>query len=240
MTLLTCAPKEDSNRTEFRVVWSVFIVRMEKHWIFGKYKMRSVKIRIRLRECAGWSESSLGAHVRRYVFCRFGPNTFLSLHLMQRIWNFFIFKCSVCKSDTYFYFQQFTLNMFSHGIMSMNLNDVWVMIRWGARHFMPFTRNMSVDILIINGLPTVNTSFSVSAPCEKKSLRHSADSESLGPRITRFHIYRMFSDKHAWANSVDHDETPHNAASHQGLHCLSLIQHFLDPTTSSKLYLFKF
>ena len=31
-------------------------------------KMRSVKILIRLCECAGWSESSLGAQVRRYVF----------------------------------------------------------------------------------------------------------------------------------------------------------------------------
>ena len=31
-------------------------------------KMRPVKILIRLRECADWSESSLGAHVRRYVF----------------------------------------------------------------------------------------------------------------------------------------------------------------------------
>ena len=31
-------------------------------------KMRPMKILIRLRECAVWSESSLGAHVRRYVF----------------------------------------------------------------------------------------------------------------------------------------------------------------------------
>ena len=34
-------------------------------WLF---KMSSVKITISLRECAGWSEFSLGAHVRRYVF----------------------------------------------------------------------------------------------------------------------------------------------------------------------------
>ena len=31
-------------------------------------RMRTTKIPIRLRECAGWSEASLGAHVRRYVF----------------------------------------------------------------------------------------------------------------------------------------------------------------------------
>ena len=30
-------------------------------------KMRPVKILIRLRECAGWSESSLGADIQRYV-----------------------------------------------------------------------------------------------------------------------------------------------------------------------------
>ena len=35
-------------------------------------KMRLVKILIRLRECTGWFESSLGAHVRRYVFWRCG------------------------------------------------------------------------------------------------------------------------------------------------------------------------
>ena len=50
----------------------------------------------------------------------------------------------------------------------------------------------------------------------------------------------MFSDRQAWANSVDPDEMPQDAASHQGLHCLPLIQQFLDTTVVSKLYLFKF
>ena len=44
----------------------------------------------------------------------------------------------------------------------------------------------------------------------------------------------------AWANSVDPDEMLQNAASHQGLHCLPIIQQFLDTTSGSKLYLFKF
>ena len=35
-------------------------------------KMRPAKIQIRLRICAGWSESLLGAHIQRYVFCRCG------------------------------------------------------------------------------------------------------------------------------------------------------------------------
>ena len=33
-------------------------------------RRRQVKIQISLRECAGWSESSLGLHVQRYVFWR--------------------------------------------------------------------------------------------------------------------------------------------------------------------------
>ena len=41
------------------------------HWIS---KMCPVKIQGRLRECAGWSESSLVASVRRYVFWRYGSN----------------------------------------------------------------------------------------------------------------------------------------------------------------------
>ena len=50
----------------------------------------------------------------------------------------------------------------------------------------------------------------------------------------------MYSDRQAWENSVDPDETPQNAASHQGLHWLPLNQQFLDTASGSKLYLFKF
>ena len=50
----------------------------------------------------------------------------------------------------------------------------------------------------------------------------------------------MYSDRQARANSVDPDETPQNVVSHQGLHCLPLIQQFLDTTSGSNLYLFKF
>ena len=55
-----------------------------------------------------------------------------------------------------------------------------------------------------------------------------------------YHIYRMYLEGQAWANSVDPDETPQNVASHQGLHCLPLIQQFIDTASGSKLYLFKF
>ena len=50
------------------------------------------------------------------------------------------------------------------------------------------------------------------------------------------YVYRQT----AWANGVDPDETPQNAASHQGLHCMPLIQQFLYTTSGSKVYLFKF
>ena len=52
----------------------IFVVRMKKKQTFHPSlpKMRQVKILIRLRGCAGWSESSLGAHIRWYVFWCYG------------------------------------------------------------------------------------------------------------------------------------------------------------------------
>ena len=44
-------------------------------------KVRPVRILIRLRECAGWSESSPGAHVLRYIAGRFG--SFVSLNAIN-------------------------------------------------------------------------------------------------------------------------------------------------------------
>ena len=55
-----------------------------------------------------------------------------------------------------------------------------------------------------------------------------------------YRISHMHSDRQACANSVDPDETPQNAASHQGLHCLPFIQQILKTTAGSKLYLFKY
>ena len=46
--------------------------------------------------------------------------------------------------------------------------------------------------------------------------------------INSYCIYHKYSDRHALANNVDPDETPQNAASHQCMHCLSLIQQLLD------------
>ena len=40
--------------------------------------------------------------------------------------------------------------------------------------------------------------------------------------------------------SVDPDGRSQNVASHQGLHCLPVIQQFLNTKSDSKLYLFKF
>ena len=46
------------------------VVSMKKYCILSYPKMRRGKILIRLCECAGWSECSLGAHIRRYVVWR--------------------------------------------------------------------------------------------------------------------------------------------------------------------------
>ena len=48
-----------------------------------------------------------------------------------------------------------------------------------------------------------------------------------GVRIYRIiAVYSKYSDRQVRANSVDPDQTPQNAASDQGLHCLSFIQQF--------------
>ena len=36
-------------------------------------------------------------------------------------------------------------------------------------------------------------------------------------QIAVYHIYHMYSDRQAWANSLDPDETPQNMASHLSL-----------------------
>ena len=55
-----------------RAVWSELRCSYEETLHLCMSKMCPVKILIRLCECAGWFESSLGAQVRRYVFWRCG------------------------------------------------------------------------------------------------------------------------------------------------------------------------
>ena len=45
--------------------------------------MRPVKFLIRLCQCAGWSESSQGAHVLRCVFWRYCPNVFYTMYITK-------------------------------------------------------------------------------------------------------------------------------------------------------------
>ena len=47
-----------------------------------------------------------------------------------------------------------------------------------------------------------------------------------GLKYFEYPIYRMHSNRQAWANSVDPDKTQKDVASHQDLHCLPLIQQF--------------
>ena len=53
-------------------------------------------------------------------------------------------------------------------------------------------------------------------------------------------LYCVYLVRQTWAKGVDPDETPQNTTSHQGLHCLPLVQLFLDITLGSKIGLFKF
>ena len=63
---------------------------------------------------------------------------------------------------------------------------------------------------------------------------------SAGCRLI-YHIYPKYSQRQVWANSVDPDQMPQNVASDLGLHCLLLIQHYLDQTgKGNKMDMFKF
>ena len=72
-------------------------------------------------------------------------------------------------------------------------------------------------------------------PMQKLILKHQVYLKHI-----LYRIYHMYSDRQGWANSIDPDETPQNTASHLGLHCLPLIQQFLDTTSGSELHWFKF
>ena len=65
---LSGAPNQDSNQpSQLRSLIRVFVVRMKTLCMLGYPKKRLVKIQIRMRKCAVWSESSHGVHIKRYV-----------------------------------------------------------------------------------------------------------------------------------------------------------------------------
>ena len=68
--LLTCAPNEDQPARPRRLIWAFIVCTRKQH--FWLSKMYPEEILIRLREYAGWPESSLGAPIGRYVFWRCG------------------------------------------------------------------------------------------------------------------------------------------------------------------------
>ena len=88
MYFLICASNEDSSqpahpRNPIRVRCPHGEIL--NTWIF---KMRPANIQISMRECACWSESSLGAHGQRYDFWRWGSNDMLpyKINTLQASW----------------------------------------------------------------------------------------------------------------------------------------------------------
>ena len=71
--LLTSTPNGDANQPEHPRSLIRSLLKLHP-W---QSKMRTVNILTRLRECAGWFESSLGAHIQRYVFWHCGSFDFL-------------------------------------------------------------------------------------------------------------------------------------------------------------------
>ena len=91
-TFLHRRPTKTQITLRIRAVWSVFVVRMKKRCIPWLSIMRPVKILIRLRECAGWSESSLGAPIWRYISWRCGSNHYAQYANVFCCF-FFLFLC---------------------------------------------------------------------------------------------------------------------------------------------------
>ena len=63
---MTMHPAKTQISLGIRPVWSVFAIRMKKHWILS-YPLSALRRLIRLGRCPGWSESLLGAQ----SFCWF-------------------------------------------------------------------------------------------------------------------------------------------------------------------------
>ena len=63
--ILTCAPTKTQKHVAYTSAQSDQSFRYPHEGLFHRWlsEMRPVKILIRLHDCAGWSESSLGAHV---------------------------------------------------------------------------------------------------------------------------------------------------------------------------------
>ena len=80
-----CAIEDSNQPAHPRKLIRVFVLRMKKTSDPWLSKMRPAKIQISLRKCAGWSESSLGAQVRRDVSGRCGSYRHLPLHVYDAI-----------------------------------------------------------------------------------------------------------------------------------------------------------
>ena len=69
----------------------------------------------------------------------------------------------------------------------------------------------------------------------KETMLHKGKGPLISAFVFRWPYLPYVFEQRDLRNSVDPDEMPQNAASHQGLHCLLLIQQFLDTTSGSKL-----
>ena len=86
--LRTCAPAKNTiNQSD----WNLSIA---SFWIMMlSFFMRSTKTQIRLRGCAGWFESSLDTHVRRYVFSLCG-SIYCCYYWILYCWSLFTIALS--------------------------------------------------------------------------------------------------------------------------------------------------
>ena len=123
-----------------RAVWSVFIVRMKKFCILGYLKCAQWKFWSDY-ECAGWSESSLGASVRRNVFWLCDPISSRIRNIIH-LWSTHTDLSTIWKEKLWFFF--FFFFFFGNTV-------VWWMVVWWMRRLITiFAGRTSAHIVYAN------------------------------------------------------------------------------------------
>ena len=135
-TLWYLHPTKTRISLRIRAIWleSSFSAwkKREKTWHPCLSKMPPVRILIRLHECISCSKSSLRAHVRRYVYFRFGSysikslynreqNTWISILNLSKVWagvQHFLQECMCEDSDQ-------TAHPF--GVCTVSMKTLWIL-----------------------------------------------------------------------------------------------------------------
>ena len=131
-----------SHGSPIRTVWSEYFLSI--FWIANDANFfgRTTKTLIKLRECAGWFESLLDAHARRYVFTRCG--SYMGCLVIGIYIKYYFFHMSNKKKTnvTFVRIQVLSRNHFAlpPGVIGTRLGSVMVAIPGHLLHYFVFEK----------------------------------------------------------------------------------------------------